>query len=504
MTVGFMGFTNAIAALLLLAFTAGTVAGQTNTQTFSFPDGGGVSKTSSGVSPDLRAGYARLTETTNYASGLALFGLRQGNVLVSEVTVPVTNAINGGRIYAEYGAGVDTVIAIANTSNNPNPIAWYFTDSTGTQTSSGVITIAPHAKISQFLREPPFNLVVGFQGTFTFFTLLELPEQTIAAIALRGFVNERGDFLMTVLPIIPLSASLLLSNGTIPHFASGDGWATQLVLVNPTDADLGGTATFINENGAPAVVATERGSSATFDFRVAPRSSWTLKTLSRDALNVGSIKLSPAPDAIVLPIGFLIFSFAPLGVTIVTAGVPPSVAASDSHIFVEGAAPHGQGQPGWIETGIAISNVDSSSAARVALDLFTLSGVPSGLRGFLDVPAGGHISRFLNEIPGFESLPAEFQGVLKVSGSVPVTTMGLRSRYNERNEFLTTTLPVASENDEYFGSVARYATFAFPHVVDGGGYSTQFALFSGWSPGPVSGTFEFFQSTGAPLPLVIQ
>src|SRR5204863_4634882 len=111
-----------------------------------------------------------------------------------------------------------------------------------------------------------------------------------------------------------------------------------------------------------------------------------------------------------LPIGFLIFSFAPAGVTITTTGVPPARSGRDSRIFVEASGHLGDGQSSSVQTAIAISNVDSTSSVRVSLDLTTLSGTPTGLSGTLNLPPGGQISKFLNEIPGFESLPLVFQG----------------------------------------------------------------------------------------------
>ena len=87
---------------------------------------------------------------------------------------------------------------------------------------------------------------------------------------------------------------------------------------------------------------------------------------------------------------------------------------------------------------------------------------------------------------------------------MPVATIGLRARYNERDEFLITTLPVANENDEYFRSVAQYSNFVFPHFVDGAGYTTQFVLFSGWKSGPASGILEFLTNNGAPLSLTFR
>jgi hypothetical protein len=69
-----------------------------------------------------------------------------------------------------------------------------------------------------------------------------------------------------------------------------------------------------------------------------------------------------------------------------------------------------------------------------------------GLRSVVDVPARGQLSTFVQSIPGFESLPASFTGVLRVTSPVtPVAVVGFQERYNERGAFLVTTLPAVSE-----------------------------------------------------------
>src|SRR5262249_57811803 len=69
----------------------------------------------------------------------------------------------------------------------------------------------------------------------------------VAAIALRGVTNERGDFLMTTLPVVETAAAVTAT--TVAHFARGGGWITELVLVNPSDNLISGTAQFLGQGG---------------------------------------------------------------------------------------------------------------------------------------------------------------------------------------------------------------------------------------------------------------
>ena len=77
--------------------------------------------------------------------------------------------------------------------------------------------------------------------------------------------------------------------------------------------------------------------------------------------------------------------------------------------------------------------------------------------------------------------------------------MGLRGRYNERNDFIITTTPPVAEDEP----AVQGETF-FPHIVEGSGYTTQFILFSGQPGQAGSGTLRFLSQSGQPLPLAIK
>jgi hypothetical protein len=80
-----------------------------------------------------------------------------------------------------------------------------------------------------------------------------------------------------------------------------------------------------------------------------------------------------------------------------------------------------------------------------------------------------------------------------------VNVTGLRGRYNERGDFLiTTTAPIPES------AAPSISELIFPHLVDGGGYTTQFVLFSG-SPGQTAnGVLRFFSQSGGSLNLTLQ
>src|SRR5438093_8226640 len=85
------------------------------------------------ISDTIAVGYARIQPATGNTtpSGLAIFGLRQGNVLVSEAAVPASALISSGRIYAQVAGSVNTGLAIANPNSQTVTLSFYFTDANG-------------------------------------------------------------------------------------------------------------------------------------------------------------------------------------------------------------------------------------------------------------------------------------------------------------------------------------------------------------------------------------
>ncbi len=81
---------------------------------------------------------------------------------------------------------------------------------------------------------------------------------------------------------------------------------------------------------------------------------------------------------------------------------------------------------------------------------------------------------------------------MRISTSVPISVVGLRIRYNERpGEFLMTTTPPTDEN-----TATTNAEFDFPHILNGGGYTTQFVLFSGAAGQTSAGNLNFYTQGG--------
>ena len=473
-----------------------TLAGPTALLPFSVPDRGGISLTSQGTSPELRVGYGRVETDAGMTppAGLAIFGSRLNGILVSEAGVPAAAPVLEGRIFAETAGPVRTGLALANPNDAPATIAFFFTNSEGIDSGHGTFTLGPREQIARFLDEGPFNGGSEMLGTFTFTS-----NQPVAVIALRGFVNERSEFLMTTLPVAPLAVP---TTGTVyfPHFADGGGWTTQVILVNPTHAPIRGSVQFFGsgsetEAAAPRTLTLADGrNGSTFSYAIPPRSAIRLRTSNpAGPLRVGSVRAVPAPGQ-PAPSGVSIFTFQKDGTTVSEAGVPASTAGTAFRLYVEASGT--PGQPHSVRSGIALTNT-SDALTMVSLELTDLDGTATGSTASLRIPASGHIARFIDEF--FPAMTTPFSGILRIASTAPdIAAVGLRLAINPRNDILVTTTPPADEN-----AALTASDLFFPHFVDSRGWTTQFILFSG-SPGQTaSGMIRFTGQDGQPLELSV-
>ncbi|PYS27730.1 MAG: hypothetical protein DMG11_15425, partial [Acidobacteria bacterium] len=98
---------------------------------------------------------------------------------------------------------MNTGIALSNPNDTDVRVDFYFTDNEGRHFGNGSVILAPHTELARFLNEKPFEGGDNIQGSFSFSASMP-----IVAIALRGFTNERSEFLMTTLPVADLDATV--------------------------------------------------------------------------------------------------------------------------------------------------------------------------------------------------------------------------------------------------------------------------------------------------------
>ena len=437
---------------------------------FDWTSGSGISRTTTGNGLGITAGYARIQVQPGAAAvaGVAIVGLRKNNILVTEAGVPASRPIRSGRIYGEVLADITTGLAIVNPNPQGAQITFYVTDGNGVSSAPAALTLAANAQMARLLSEAPFSLQ-NFRGTLTLNSSVP-----VAVIALRGRKNERGEFLLTALPVISSGDLPFFDSFVFPHFAAGDGWSTEIVLVNPTDNAIAGSVQF----------------SDTVSYSIPPRgfSRWVLEDTGT-AVRTGIVRVVPAADS-PAPGGVVIFAYRPGAVTVTEAGVLAAGKGSAFNIYAEASGVFGQS--GSLQSGVAVANPEDAELAAT-FELLEWNGVGSSRIATRTIPANGQIALFMNQL--FPNLALPFRGTLRVttSGTSSVSVIGLRGRYNERSEFLVTTTPPAAES-----ASPSEGELVFPHFADGDGYTTQFILFSSPAGQPGGAAVRMLGPSGDP------
>ena len=465
---------------------------------YSFPDRGGFTFSTTGSPVSTVTGYVSVQSNDASPAGVSIFSLRQRNVLITEAAVPNSAPVSFGRIYAEVSDRVNTGLAIANPNSQAAQVSFFFVDSNGRVFGNKAISIPAKSLIGSFLDQDPFNGGSFGAGTFTFMSSVP-----VSVVALRGYTNERGEFLITTLPVSTLGTSAG-QRLIFPQLADGGGWTTRFVLVNPTEDEISGAIEFFGHGtastAADALELTINGETrSSLTYSIKPRSSWSIVTTGGSGLTrVGSARVTPSPSNNT-PSGVAIYSFRRSGIVVTETGVAAMSSGSAFRLFVESSGDFNSGQPGSLQTGIAIANL-ADTAAALALELTTLTGAPAGATNDVIVPGRGQVALFLNQFPGFSELPSDFQGVLRISTTSPngISVIGLRGRYNERRDFLLATTPAVNERLP----IPQGETL-FPYIAEGGGYTTQFILSSAGGQ-TSSGWLRFYDLSGLPLDLSLK
>ena len=296
-------------------------------------------------------------------------------------------------------------------------------------------------------------------------------------------------------PVIDTGVAPGLGTVAVPHYADGGGWTTQILLVNPSNAAMTGTIEFRSDDGA--VVDVPLIGQTTKAYSVPPRSSQKLVTAGVAATS-GAVRIIPVGGG-ATPTPLVVFSYKPGGaITVSEAGVP-ATSGTAFRMYVESSGV--AGTAGNIQAGIAVAN-NGPSTVPLTFELFNMDGSTTGLPRpvTLSLPGFGHTGKFLSDIFQNQALSSSFKGVLRISTtSAPgISVVGLRTHYNERLDFLITTTPPSNETATA-SSTERY----FPQLAEGGGYTTQFILFSGSVGQSSSGTLRFFDGLGQQLSLML-
>ncbi len=476
----------------------------TPTLSLALSAGAAASASTIGLAGALQTGYATAKLSSGVAPyGTAVFSFRQKDVVVSEAAVPASPPTTSARIFIDHRSGVaaipgrmnagtieiNTGIAVVNPGFVSANVTYTLRNAAGSVLAVGHGTVDAGRHFACFIDQlkgmaaPDFNLPSNFQNAVQFGTLSLTSDQPLSVLALRGITNQRNDFLITSTPIADLTRPLAGSPVYFPQFVDGGGYTTSLILTNTSGETETGVFQIMDNDGTPFVV-RQAGITADSSFRysIPPNGVFRFQTDGSPAgVKAGWLRLI-ADAGTSAPVGSAVFGYNPSNILVSESGIPSAAGTTHARVFVDLSGSH--------NTGLAIANLADRNA-DIAINVFQNDGITriGTSQGPVQLPANGHKAFFADGI--INGLPAGFTGVLEISSSTRFAALTMRSLMNERGDFLLATFPIADMN------VEAPSPIVFPHVVEGGGYMTQF-IFIG-AGGASSLTLHFFGEDGRPL-----
>src|SRR5207237_399875 len=310
------------------------------------------------------------------------------------------------RFYAEAFGGFDTGeqkstrtgIAIANPSSSTAAVRLDLTSFDGSALgSSSQIQIPANGQISLFLSQIPGleSVKVPFQGILS---LNVLSGTGVTATAVRILLNERLEYLITTTG--PLNENAGLPGRLIfPYMTDSTGYTTQFILINPTGVT--NTSGVLHYHAADAT------------------------PLQVNTLKLGSVRIVPF-GGFNTPHAYAVLSHRDGGVLTSQTFVEGQLPQAAFRVYAESIGDFDSGTAGSTRSGVALAN-PSDNVTNVRLELRGLDGALIRTSQPFAIPPGGQVAMFLNQVPGFETLAAPFEGVLRVVVSgAGVTGTGFR------------------------------------------------------------------------------
>lgn len=184
----------------------------------------------------------------------AVFSLSLNRVTVARAAAQTPPPGIAFRTYVELNAtaaipgAIQSGIAVSNTSATSATVNFELTTLDGFNTGLTASVVVPASgHVSKFIHELFPGLALPFQGI-----LRASSASAIAIVNLRMRYNERGDFLMTALPVSNEASPSTTAEVIFPQIADQGGYSTQFILFSGVAGQrTTGMVRFFGQDGQP-------------------------------------------------------------------------------------------------------------------------------------------------------------------------------------------------------------------------------------------------------------
>ncbi len=234
----------------------------------------------------ISQGWALIeVQSGNAPAGVAVFQFRdrQGRLL-SEAGIEFATPTRTARIFVD---GVQTRTGVALSLPGPSSsIHFRLLDRNGLPLGDTALQLPAGGQTAVFVDE----LFAGLSGSFTGLLEISAP-QPFAPTSLKLSINQRGEPILTTLPVADLDRPFPDSPLVFPQIGFGAGFSTRLILINPPSQSTANLS-FRDSGGGSLTVPLSGSSGSTFSLNLAAGAALQLRPGNR--LRAAAIVLDPS------------------------------------------------------------------------------------------------------------------------------------------------------------------------------------------------------------------
>ncbi len=266
--------------------SGGTVSGDVKTFTTTRVPSTAPEKISEVETGQIKSGYLIITPDTASSAPTVTFTygtISQGSVQSQAGIIPTMMATDAS-MFVEVIPSISRNIgvAIANPGNSVNAVTLTLRDESGIVLGSPAnISVSAHQQVAKFVSELFGDVIAnGFRGSLR---MQSATPFAVAGLRFSGAIFSTLPVAVTAsvagVPSIALAAGAAANSPAagnaggptaviVPQFAIAGGWATQIALVNNTNATVVGRIDVFDANGTPMAVKLNGETRSTFTYSI--------------------------------------------------------------------------------------------------------------------------------------------------------------------------------------------------------------------------------------------
>jgi hypothetical protein len=214
----------------------------------------------------IRTGYAVITPDSNSTVPVptVTFGVVAVGIVQAQAGMTPVPLMTDGSLYADVipGIGRDLGVALVNRQSSAIVVNLTLRDAAGNPVGSpAAVSLSPNQQVARFVTELFPSAAIGsdFRGS--------LRLQSSSAFGALGLRFAGSEF-STLPVVVTTSDPASNSSQTLPQFAIGGGWATQIALVNNTGSVNSGRIDLFDSTGSPLAVTLNGITQSSFAYSI--------------------------------------------------------------------------------------------------------------------------------------------------------------------------------------------------------------------------------------------